>query len=143
MSHDRAFLDRTVADVVVIDGDHAVERVPGGYAGWRARRDTGALPAGARPAGQPAARRRTATVATDARATAPTRRSPSTVRFQLRGAEKRMRDAEGRRDALVVELANAGDDHRRLAQLGAELVDAEAELSQAEDDWLALGEEGG
>ena len=33
VSHDRAFLERTVADVVVIDGEHAVDRVPGGYAG--------------------------------------------------------------------------------------------------------------
>ena len=47
-----------------------------------------------------------------------------------------------RRDALVAELAEAGDDHRRLAQLGAALAEAEAELSQAEDDWLSLSEEG-
>ncbi|MCU1353691.1 MAG: putative transporter ATP-binding protein, partial [Acidimicrobiales bacterium] len=39
VSHDRAFLERTVADVVVIDDHHDVDRVPGGYAAWeRARR---------------------------------------------------------------------------------------------------------
>ncbi len=53
VSHDRAFLERTVADVVVVDEDHAVERVPGGYAAWEAsrqlRRTRGTL---ARPAGR-------------------------------------------------------------------------------------------
>src|SRR5436189_5205326 len=38
VSHDRAFLERTVADVVVIDDAHDVERLPGGYAGWEAHR---------------------------------------------------------------------------------------------------------
>ena len=36
VSHDRAFLERTVADVIVIDDDHDADRVPGGYAAWEA-----------------------------------------------------------------------------------------------------------
>ena len=38
VSHDRAFLERTVADVIVIDADHDAERVPGGYAAWETAR---------------------------------------------------------------------------------------------------------
>ncbi len=42
VSHDRAFLERTVADVIVVDADHDAERVAGGYAAWEAaRRRTG------------------------------------------------------------------------------------------------------
>ena len=94
VSHDRAFLERTVADVVVIDGDHAVERVPGGYAGWRARRESGSPSAGTRPPGQPAANRRPGTSRPR-----PERRLRPAVRRARSGsscgsAEKRMRDAE-------------------------------------------------
>ena len=38
ISHDRAFLDRTVDDVLVID-DGRARRWPGGYAGWLADRE--------------------------------------------------------------------------------------------------------
>ena len=38
VSHDRAFLERTVADVIVIDADHDAERVAGGYAAWETAR---------------------------------------------------------------------------------------------------------
>ncbi len=38
VSHDRAFLERTVADVIVLDGSGAAGRRPGGYAGWEAER---------------------------------------------------------------------------------------------------------
>jgi hypothetical protein len=52
-----------------------------------------------------------------------------------------MREAERRRDALVSDIEVAGDDHRRLAEVGAALAEAEAELSGLEDEWLALSEE--
>ena len=38
VSHDRAFLERTVTDVLVIDEQHPRPRVPGGYAAWEAER---------------------------------------------------------------------------------------------------------
>ncbi len=63
VSHDRAFLERTVADVIVLDGTGSIGRRPGGYAAYederravRSRRRTAAVGAGA-PAG-PGLRRR-------------------------------------------------------------------------------------
>ena len=38
VSHDRAFLERTVTDVLVLDERHPGRRVPGGYAAWEAER---------------------------------------------------------------------------------------------------------
>ncbi|MGZ4682850.1 MAG: ABC-F family ATP-binding cassette domain-containing protein [Acidimicrobiales bacterium] len=38
VSHDRAFLERTVTDVVVFDGTGRVARRPGGYAAWEEER---------------------------------------------------------------------------------------------------------
>src|SRR5699024_10127887 len=38
VSHDRAFLERTVTDVVVIDEQHDAVRVPGGHEAWMSAR---------------------------------------------------------------------------------------------------------
>ncbi len=38
VSHDRAFLERTVADVIVMDGDGFAGRRPGGFGAWEAER---------------------------------------------------------------------------------------------------------
>ena len=63
VSHDRAFLERTVTDVIVIDHEHPGRRVPGGYAAWeaarRARRGAGrAAPSLASPSPSGASVRR-------------------------------------------------------------------------------------
>ena len=54
VSHDRAFLERTVTDVLVIDDEHPGRRVPGGFAAWEAARRARAGGPGALPA-QPTA----------------------------------------------------------------------------------------
>src|SRR5690606_23571396 len=41
VSHDRAFLERTVADVLVLDGSGTAGRRPGGYAAWDEQRRRG------------------------------------------------------------------------------------------------------
>ncbi|MGI8754826.1 MAG: ABC-F family ATP-binding cassette domain-containing protein [Acidimicrobiales bacterium] len=145
VSHDRAFLERTVADVIVIDADHGGERVPGGYAAWEVARHVrrgppggaGAASAGRSPSAPSAPKpARRASVP-------PTVSPPSGARRQLvKEAEKAMGRQSRRRDALTVELAAMdGDDHRRMAALGSDLASAEAELSAAEERWLALAEE--
>ena len=50
VSHDRAFLERTVADVVILDGKGFAGRRPGGYAAWETERRSKRAPgkAGAR-----------------------------------------------------------------------------------------------
>jgi len=159
VSHDRAFLERTVADVVVIDHEHAVERVPDGYAGWRERRTqrlssplTSSKPSAAnrrrideevwKVDGESTSNRSQPPKSARVGGAEPVRRrSASTLRHLLRASEKRMREVERRRDALASDIEVAGDDHRRLAEVGAALADAEAELSRAEDEWLALSEE--
>ena len=142
VSHDRAFLERTVADVIVIDADHDAERVPGGYAAWEAARHVRKTRAGAPKAPSTTAKR----ARSDKRGTTPppvgegtTRRAPGTVRHLIKEAEKAMGRQERRRRALTAQLAAvAGTDHQRLASLGSELAAAEAELAATEERWLAL-----
>ncbi len=142
VSHDRAFLERVVADVIVLDGTGTVGRRPGGYASWEEqrraerRRSGGSMTlsdvSGATPKPPPGARPQPEVTS---RAT-----SPSTLRHRLRASERAMAAAQERRDALVSELASV-DDHARLAELGNELASAVDELSTAEEAWLTIAAE--
>jgi ATP-binding cassette subfamily F protein uup len=154
VSHDRAFLERTVEDVAVVDRATGVGRVPGGYAAYeRARRE-------ARRAGRVApAQAAAATTTGDGRTggngrdgrgrsgdragrqRSPAGRSPSTLRHLMRRADVDVRRLRERRAGLEGELAAAQGDHVALARLGEELSAATAELDAAEESWLALAEE--
>ncbi len=163
VSHDRAFLERTVADIVVFDGTGQVGRRPGGYAAWederRAQRrspksqaaassvsgrsgrsnprsDAASSPAGRGAADVPVA----ATKTTTAVAAAPAR-SASTVRQLLKQVDKDLAVAHRRQAKLEGELTAAGTDHAVLARIGAEMTVVAAQVSAAEESWLALSEE--
>jgi ATP-binding cassette subfamily F protein uup len=141
VSHDRAFLERTVADVIVIDEVHDATRVPGGYAAWEAdRRARG--PAARRAAGSRPARERVTSSRADVTAGGPTRRSRSTLRFLMKESEKAMRKLESRRDVLLAELAATDPaDHVALTEVTRSLGEVDAELAAAEESWLELATE--
>ncbi|MGF1596591.1 MAG: ABC-F family ATP-binding cassette domain-containing protein [Acidimicrobiales bacterium] len=144
VSHDRAFLERTVADVVILDGHGFAGRRPGGYAAWederraarRRGRATGRTPASADrsgpvgPAG-PEPKRAKDKPPTDGP-------SASTLGHRMREAEKDLRRLERRRDQLTDELVDAGTDHGVLARLGADLAAVQDELASTEELWLEL-----
>jgi ATP-binding cassette subfamily F protein uup len=134
VSHDRAFLERTVADVVVLDGTGRVGRRPGGYAAWEAERRA------RRSRSTPSTRGGTAS-AGPRRGASGGARSASSVRFDLRRVEQQLAALEGRRDGLSEELAAAGADHEALARIGEELAAVSAELHTVEERWLALASE--
>jgi ATP-binding cassette subfamily F protein uup len=153
ISHDRAFLERTVADVLVLDGEGSAGRRPGGFAGWEAERrararaaaggrvapsvsgpSTGAEP---RPSGD------APTAKVPARATRSGGRSPSTLRHLMKEADKdlaRLAKEHARLDAEVAAAADAGD-HAALAELGALVAEVQDRQNEVEERWLALGAE--
>jgi ABC transport system ATP-binding/permease protein len=63
------------------------------------------------------------------------------LRNLRRDAERAIARLEQRRGALEAELAGAGDDHRALARLGAEIAEVAAELAAAEERWLEVSAE--
>ena len=137
VSHDRAFLERTVEDVLVLDGQGRGALAPGGYAGYAATRSSDAR--GAAPSvGEGRVRTAPKPAALDV---PPKRRSPSTLRRLLVVAEREMEEAEADRDRLVEELAKASTDHAALTEISRALVDAEGRLAEVEERWLALSEE--
>jgi ATP-binding cassette subfamily F protein uup len=134
-SHDRTFLDRTVEEVLALDGRGGAALVRGGYAGWRAEHD--------RHRAEEAAARRAERATTPAAPTArPAKgRSPSTLRRLLADAERSVARATDERDALLGRLAEVGGDHLALAQVGEALAKAEHDLADAEERWLSLAAE--
>jgi ATP-binding cassette subfamily F protein uup len=150
VSHDRAFLERTVADVLVLDGEGFAGRRPGGYAAWdeerRAGRSSGrnapsVAPSAAADGGAPPSAPRAA--ARGKPATPRSGRSPSTLRNLIRTADKDLARLGRERAALEADVAAAAatGDHQELARLGAALADVQARQAEVEERWLALGEE--
>ncbi|MDH3679436.1 MAG: ATP-binding cassette domain-containing protein [Acidimicrobiia bacterium] len=143
VSHDRAFLERTVADVVILDGQGFAGRRPGGYAVWEQERRAGRVRGKASGRRSDMARgggsRRQAPKSEDVGR--PRRRTPSTLGHLMREAEKAMRRLEQQAERLTAELGEAGSDHDEVARLGQALADAQAELAEAEERWLDLASE--
>ena len=138
VSHDRALLERTVVDVLVIDGSGSATRRPGGLADYlaemRQSRTRGKASA-SEPAAPSAAKK------PRERASAAPTRSPSTVRRELNNAERELAKATAARERIASSLESAVGDHRRLAELGRELDAATAAVAAAEERWLVLAEE--
>ena len=169
VSHDRAFLERTVTDVVVLDGQGFAGRRPGGYAAWEDERRAGrrrgrAAPSvapGTASAGGSSPRAAASSVRTGGtgagasgsggRAAAAARggsaddaaglRSPSTLRFLVKEADKRVARAQRDHDTAAAALADAGTDHEALAAAGSAVAAAADELAEAEEAWLELAAE--
>ncbi len=140
VSHDRALLERTVEDVLVLDGVGGARQAPGGYAEYEAerrrRREGGGTPVvGTRPP-------RSAPTGPVAPAGAKPR-SVSTLRRLVALAERDMTNATEHRDRLQADLSTevGSDDHTALAATAHALAEAEVTLAAAEDRWLALTEE--
>jgi ATP-binding cassette subfamily F protein uup len=139
-SHDRAFLERTVEDVVVLDGSGTVDRRLGGYEAWEAdrrasrKRGRGGPQQGQKSGGQGRADKPADGPSTSAR-------SHSTLRHLMKDAEKKIAKLTKKRGRIRDELAVSGADHVELGRLGTEDAAVSAELTVLEDEWMTLAEE--
>jgi ABC transport system ATP-binding/permease protein len=143
VSHDRALLERTAEEAIVLDGHGHAAHAPGGYAQYEAARRRRSET----PAAKPAAGRAAPSVGkapTRSVAEAPAakkQRSPSTLRRLIGLAESEIEKATAERDGLLADLAAAGGDHVALARIAETLAAAESRLAAAEERWLELSEE--
>ena len=141
VSHDRVFLDRTVIDVLALDGHGGAAVVRGGVAGWLAHHD-------ASPTHQIAAAQRGKLIAQDAPVIMSTSaakmkpaKSPSTLKRLLAQAEKTLAQANAAEQKIAAELAQSGSDHTALARISANLAGAQTKVVAAEEIWIALAAE--
>jgi ABC transport system ATP-binding/permease protein len=132
ISHDRAFLDRVVEEVLAVE-DGKASLVAGGYAGWRAERERKNAPpksASTQKSGQKSSQK-----SSQANSAGP---SKSTQGFQLREVEKEIAKLDRSKVKLEADLIAAGSDHVKLAKLGAQLGEVATALQAAEERWLEL-----
>ena len=152
VSHDRAFLERTVADVVVV-ADGVVERRPGGYGAYEQsrrslRRQRGSI---AERSDTPRASQARAEVPTPRDAGPPgmtppatpqrTSMSPSTIRHRLREIERTQAELQQRRDDLVAQLGDMSLDVGQRTIAATELATVESDLASADEQWIELAEQ--
>ncbi len=137
VSHDRAFLERVVADALILDGSGSAVRFPGGFNAWDEHRRAEA--AAAAPGGSAKSAKSGANKPKKAKA--PGARSSSTINHEIRQADKDIARLTKKRDRLTAELVDAGTDHDAIAAAGAALAEIETELAAVEERWLALAEE--
>ncbi len=128
VSHDRAFLDRTI-DTVLAVGPDGVNPVPGGLDAWL----TGVIAPPARSTPEPT----TVIPAADNPVAVP---APPPIGRLLRDTEKQLTRLGRQRDKLHDALV-ASTDHVELTRLGVELQAVQAELDAAEEQWLTLAEQ--
>lgn len=140
VSHDRAFLDRTVTDVLAIDGDGIARPVRGGVEGWLASRTiTTPIP---RSQPHPAVTNKPPSTTNERPVSA---KSPSTLKRLVAQAEKSLQAAIVERDAvngaLLAEAAGSTSDHSRLADLGQRLAEIQMAVDAAEERWIEIAAE--
>lgn len=126
VSHDRAFLERTIDTAFAIGPEGRVSKVAGGVTGWVSSQLSGSSAA--------PSLKRTSTPRTPS-----TRAGGGAIGRQLRDLDKTMVRLAQRRESLHEALV-VSRDHVAMTQLGNELVDVQSQLAEAEEHWLALAE---
>ena len=140
VSHDRIFLDRTVINVLALDGVGGAAVVRGGVAGWLKQRNSA-------PTEQMTPAQRGKLISTPGVAASELKqkpqssKSPSTLRRLVTQAETALTKATAELAKLTGEMATVASDHVKLAKVSAELAKAQAKVKSAEETWLALAAE--
>jgi ATP-binding cassette subfamily F protein uup len=126
VSHDRAFIDRTVEEILALDGEGGAALVVGGVDAWlRQRTAKPNVPRSAPMKNSP-----------PSPAKKSGKRSPSTLNRLIANVEKDMAKRTTRQTALYQDIADAGSDHVKLAALGEELAEIQSAIAVLENQWL-------
>jgi ATP-binding cassette subfamily F protein uup len=147
VSHDRAFLDNVVTDLLVLDGSGSVQDFVGGYSDWaryragRAERAQ-ALPATPKTAAADAVSRTAAAAMGGVAAKAMARKLPYKDQRELDRLPARIEALEAQKaalDALIADPAFYARPHMEVRDQLAALAALSAEIDQAYARWSALG----
>ena len=140
VSHDRIFLDRTVIDVLALDGVGGAAVVRGGVAGWLKQRNS--APTEQMTGAQRGKLISTPTVAAAELAQKPktskSSKSPSTLRRMVAQSETALTKATAELEKVTLQMRSAGNDHLKLAKISEDLAKAQAKVNAAEETWLTL-----
>ena len=131
VSHDRAFIDRTVEEIFSLDGHGGASVLVGGVDAWLKQRPTQHMHAAQKqPAVRPVAPTRTKS-----------RRSPSTLTRLIGQVEKDLQKKMAQQLTVSAELNNAHHDHAKLTELGTLLAQIQQDIEKLETQWLEFSSE--
>jgi ATP-binding cassette subfamily F protein uup len=133
VSHDRDFLDRLVTDVIVVEGNGAIDEYVGGYSDYLRQRQAAAP---AKPAAKTAAK-------PSMRATTTAERMSFKERRELESLPGTIAALEAEKTTLEASLADPAfyaKDHSIFAAASTRHREVIAALEQAEERWLTLAE---
>lgn len=136
VSHDRAFIDRTVEEILALDGEGGAALVVGGVDAWLRQRTAKPTSQRAIPTQRGSASKATASVLPEKKKT--TKRSPSTLNRLIANNEKDQEKRNKRKADLEDSIVKAGNDHEKLAALSTSLAEVQAEIDRLENEWLEL-----
>ena len=132
VSHDRAFIDRTVTELIALDGSGGLRRVVGGVEAWlrgSAIATNSSTSAPSRTSVAAGAGRKGAGPAGGARSSSTLNRLIGKVEREL----SRLHEDRSRLESRI-----SGADHVLLHQLSTEMAALQSQIERLEDDWLAL-----
>lgn len=139
VSHDRAFIDRTVEEIFALDGDGGASLMVGGVDAWLRQRTARPTSQRAMPAQRTGAQKAATAQATTASAAQPKKkRSPSTLNRLIANNEKDQEKRNKRKTDLEDSIAKAGNDHEKLAALSTSLAEVQTQIDALENEWLEL-----
>ena len=145
VSHDRAFLDRVVTSLLVLEGDGRVQEFVGGWSDWRAWRDARDARATERSASS--ARIPSAPSSTGAEAAATQRRRLSyKEQREFDSLPARIEELEAAKSALDVQVADPSfysQDRDTVREALARVPQLAAEIDAAYARWAELEARGG
>ena len=136
VSHDRAFIDRTVEEILSLDGEGGASLMVGGVDAWLKMRS--ARPASSRnmPAQRTGAQKAAPQAPQPEVTKIKKKRTPSTLNRLIANNEKDQEKRNKRRADLEDSIAKAGGDHEKLAALSISLAEVQADLDRLENEWL-------
>jgi ATP-binding cassette subfamily F protein uup len=136
VSHDRAFIDRTVEEIFSLDGDGGASLMVGGVDAWLKMRSARPAHQRSMPQQRPNAAKSPTPPAPAASQKPKTKRSPSTLNRLIANNEKDQEKRNKRRTDLEESITKAGNDHEKLAALSVSLAEVQADIERLENEWL-------
>ena len=126
VSHDRAFIDRTVEEIFSLDGEGGAALLAGGVDAWLKMRSARAM----------TPRAATATRTAPPRPKTRTKRSASTLQRLIDRVDKDLAKCTQRQAEILGAMQTSGDDHEALALLGNDLASVQGDIERLENEWL-------
>ena len=133
VSHDRYFLDRTVDTIFRFEGDGRVQEYPGNYSAFLESRER-------EEAATVETTSRVSTLAPSAKSAVTIRRLSYKERREFEELEKRIEEAEVRKNEVQRQLAASASDFVLVQALYTELESLNEQLEQDVDRWAELAE---